>query len=125
MEIIDELSALHIDQDLDDDKNMDVDKFMKKIADQKNFQLPNNHIPRWSVPLDRLFDHNDVDVKVSGSNENANMTECNLGIEEEPKYVKLSNSLLENQRSEYIKLLKEFADVFAWKYSDLKVYVKW
>jgi len=34
----------------------------------------------------------------------------------------LSRSLTEGQRIEYIKLLKEFADVFAWTYKDLKTY---
>jgi len=61
-------------------------------------------------------------MKVSGSKENANLIECNLGSKEEPKYVKLSSSLLEDQRDGYIKLLKEFSNVFAWKYEDLETY---
>jgi hypothetical protein len=114
--------TLHIDQYLDDDKNMHADKFMNKIADHKIVQFPSNHIPRGFVPLERLFDNNDVAMKVNGSNENADLIECNLGTEEEPKYVKLSNSLSANQRVECIKLLKEFVDVFAWKYEDLETY---
>jgi ribonuclease HI len=122
LKTIDDFFALHIDQDSDDDKNLHTDKFLNKIADHKIVQLPSNHIPKGLVPLERLFDNNDVVVKVSGSNENADLIECNLGIEEEPKYVKLSNSLLENQRSEYIQLLKEFSNVFAWKYEELEIY---
>jgi hypothetical protein len=34
----------------------------------------------------------------------------------------LSRSLTKEQRSEYIGLLREFADVFAWTYEDLKTY---
>jgi len=30
--------------------------------------------------------------------------------------------LSENQRDEYIKLLKKFVDVFSWKYEDLETY---
>jgi hypothetical protein len=61
-------------------------------------------------------------VKVSGYKENEDLIECNLGTEEEPKYVKLSSSLSKNQRVEYIKLSKHFSDVFAWKYEDLETY---
>jgi hypothetical protein len=108
LETINDFSALHIDQDSDDDKNLHADKFLNKIADHKIVQLPRNHIPKGLVPLEIMFDNHDVFVKVSGSKENPNLVECNLGIEEEPKYVKLSSSLFENQRVEYIKLLKYF-----------------
>jgi hypothetical protein len=63
--------------------------------------------------LERLFDRNDVVVKVKGSTENDEVTECNLGIEEDPMYVKFSSSLSKEQRAEYANILREFADVFA------------
>jgi hypothetical protein len=119
---VDKFYALQIDQDSDDGQNLHADKFMNKIADHKIIQLPSNHIPKGMVPLERLFDNNDVNVKMSSSKENANLIDCNLGTKEEPKYVKLSKSLSENQRDEYVKLLKEFSDVFAWKYEDLTTY---
>jgi hypothetical protein len=61
-------------------------------------------------------------VKVKGSTENEDVTECNLGTEEDPKYVKLSSSLSKEQRVEYVNLLKEFSDVFSWKYEYLRTY---
>jgi hypothetical protein len=42
--------------------------------------------------------------------------------ESEPRYVKLSKNLTKEKRSEYIGLLREFVDVFAWTYEDLKTY---
>jgi hypothetical protein len=39
--------------------------------------------------------------------------ECNIGIEKEPKFVKLSSSLSREQRAEYTQLLREFANVFS------------
>jgi hypothetical protein len=86
---------------------------LNKIADHKIVQLPNNHIPRGLVPLERLFDRNDVVVKIQGSTENVDVTECNLGTKKDPKYVKLSSILSKEQRVEYVKLLKEFVDVFS------------
>jgi hypothetical protein len=54
--------------------------------------------------------------------EEADVTECNLGIEEDLRYEKLSSSLSKEKRIEYVKILREFADVFAWKYEDLRTY---
>jgi hypothetical protein len=85
-------------------------------------QLPNNHIPRRLVNLERLFDRNDVSLKGETSEDDTSAIQCNIGTESEPKFVKLSRSLTKEQRSEYIGLLREFADVFAWTYEDLKTY---
>jgi hypothetical protein len=72
--------------------------------------------------LERLFDRNDVAVKNKGSTKNAEVTGCNLGTKEDPKYVKLSSILFTEQRVEYVKILKEFVDVFSWKYEYLRTY---
>jgi hypothetical protein len=69
-----------------------------------------------------LFDGNDVAVKGRVSDEDVDTAECNIGTLEDPKYVKLSRSLTIEQRVEYTELLREFADVFAWTYEDLKTY---
>jgi hypothetical protein len=63
--------------------------------------------------LEKLSDENDVAVKGKVSTHDVDITECNLGTEKDPKYVKLSSTLSREQRAEYVKLLKEFADVFA------------
>jgi len=122
LEILDDFFSLHIDQDRDTEKIPHADIFLKKIVEHQIVQFLSNHIPKGLVPLARLFDRNDVFVKVKGSNENVEVTECNLGIEEDPEYVKLSSSLLKEQMVEYVKLLKEFVDVFSWKYEDLRTY---
>jgi hypothetical protein len=47
-----------------------------------------------------------------------------LAQDEKPKMVKLSKSLTPEMKGKYTTLLAEFSDVFAWDYSDLKVYDK-
>jgi hypothetical protein len=74
------------------------------------------------VPLERIFDSNDVAMKAKGPIDNAEIAECNIGTEENPKFVKLSSSLSREKRAEYVELLKKFADVFAWTYEDLRTY---
>jgi hypothetical protein len=53
------------------------------------------------VPLERLFDINDVLVKVKGSSEEDDVTKCNLGTKENPKYVMLSSNLSKEKRVDY------------------------
>jgi hypothetical protein len=84
--------------------------------------LPSNDIPSGLVPLDIFFDKNYVVVKVEGSTEEADVTECNLGTKEDPKWVKLSNNLSKEQRVEHVIILKEFDDVFSWVHEDLRTY---
>jgi hypothetical protein len=95
-----EFSALHIDQDQDTDEIPHDNIFLNKIVDHHIVRLPSNHIPKGLVPLERLFDINDVVVKVKGSTEYVDVAECNLGTEEDPKYVKLSGILSKEQRDE-------------------------
>ena len=47
---------------------------------------------------------------------------CNIGTPEHPRMVKISKALIVEQRNRYIKLLKEYVDVFSWSYEDLKTY---
>jgi ribonuclease HI len=122
LESVDEFFALHIDQDHDFEGDPPPKVFLNKIANHHIVQLPSNHIPKGLVPLERLFDGNNVAVKPKGPTEDADVAECNIGTEEDPKFVKLSSSLSREQRAEYDELLKEFADVFAWTYEDLKTY---
>jgi ribonuclease HI len=101
LQFIDEFSALHIDQDPDPKGNPHSKVFLNKIVNHHIVQLPSNHILRGLVPLERLFDGNDVAVKDKISGGNTDTSECNIGTQEEPKFVKLSSSLTQEQRTKY------------------------
>jgi hypothetical protein len=122
LEFVDEFSALHIDQDHDSEGDPPADVFLNKIANHHIVQLPRNHIPKGLVPLEILFDGNNVVVNFKDPTEDVDVAECNISTEEDPKFVKLSSSLLREQRAKYTELLKEFSDVFSWSYEDLRTY---
>ena len=48
--------------------------------------------------------------------------EINLSPKDDPKSIKLYNLLLEEQRSRYACIFKEYLDVFTWKYEYLNTY---
>jgi ribonuclease HI len=85
LQSIDDFSALHIDEDPDEEPDHHPGELLNKVADHQIIQLPSNHIPRGLIPLERLFDGNDVAVKGRISGDDADTTECNIGTPEEPK----------------------------------------
>jgi hypothetical protein len=44
----------------------------------------------------------------------------NLSIKVNPQYIKVNSKLIKEKTEELQMLLKEFKDVFAWTYKDLK-----
>ena len=95
-----------------------------KIDQDSIIQLPSNHIPKGLVPLEKLFDHNDVPHKISQKEDQSVVHRHNIGSPDHPKYINLSSHLSTAQSSEYCTLMKQFTNVFTWEYSDLKTYDK-
>ena len=72
--------------------------------------------------MEDLFDSNDVPRKPKLEHLKSDIEECNIGTDENPKLIKILKSLPQTENVKYIELLKEFQDVFAWGYEDLKSY---
>ena len=51
-----------------------------------------------------------------------NIIHYNIGSEVEPEMIRMSKSQSEKEKKKYISLLKEFVDIFAWSYQDLRTY---
>ena len=109
-----------------DDENVakqdEEDAFINHIADHEIVQLKNNMIPKGLVPLEELFDNNYVAKNPKVTPNNVEVEDYNICIKVAPKIIKISQSLTLENKEKYIKLMKEFFDVFAWSYKDLKVY---
>ena len=117
---MDEFSDMHIDQE---NLNMEESQKLKlkdKVGDQNIVQLPSNYIPQDLVPLEELFDHNDMPLKPSKKEQGPTIHEKKIGSQSHPKPINLSTELTADQRSKFCVLIKEFADIFAWEYSDLQ-----
>jgi hypothetical protein len=99
---------------------------LKELGDDKieaNFlHLESNVLPRHLVPLEDLFDFNDVAKKLKIEASGQEVEDCNIGTEEKPRMVKLSKSLPAEQKLKYIELFKKYSNVFSWGYEDLKAY---
>jgi ribonuclease HI len=124
LETIDEFSNISIDQDNEnDDVEVHAANILQdSIVGHKIIELKTNHLPKGLVPLERLFDHNDVSRKYVIQTEEAEVVDCDISPDSNPRMVKLSRKLPEKQRDRYVNLMKQFSDVFSWSYEDLKVF---
>jgi ribonuclease HI len=86
LETVEEFSEMHIDQDSVSEEKLDGGNFLNKIAERNIVQLPNNHIPRGLVPLERIFDRNDVALKGEISEDDADTIQCNIGTKVSPSW---------------------------------------
>jgi hypothetical protein len=69
------------------------EKFQDKIVNHYILLLKNNQIPRGLIPLERLFDHDDIPLKSTLRPQPEEVEYCNVGTNENPKMVKISKYL--------------------------------
>ena len=109
-----------IDAENDEGKGNGLDE--TQINEMDILQLKNNVIPKGLIPLEELFDQDDVANKPTFQPTEKGVEEVNIGTAATPKMVKLSKALPPKIKDKYISLMASFADVFTWDYSDLKTY---
>lgn len=102
---------------------------MKEKLDQqgpklKILHLKENILPRGLVPLEELFDQNDVAKRLQLAPVREGIEELNIGTIEHPKMIKLSKTLSLGMKIRYLELFIELSKVFSLGYEDLKVYDK-
>ena len=113
LQLVDEFSDIHIDQE---NLNMEESQQLKlkdKVADKDIVQLPNNYIPWGLVPLENIFYHNDIPFNPAKKEQDPAVQDQNIGSQSHPKLINLSTELTADQRSKFYSLIKEFADIFA------------
>ena len=97
-------------------------EYVKNICGKEILQLKGNSIPRGLVPLEKLFDPNDVAKEPHLVPSCADVGDVNIGTKDHPKVIKIARSLSPGAKLKYISLMREYSNVFAWSYSDLKDY---
>ena len=60
LQVIDEFSEMHIDLEKKTIEEWNQSKLKDEIGQDNIVQIPSNHTPKGLVPLEKLFDHNDV-----------------------------------------------------------------
>ena len=68
-------------------------KLKTEIDRESIIQLPNNHIPKGLVPLEMLFDLNDMPYKPTKTEKESVVSQHNIGSLAHSKFFKLSTHL--------------------------------
>ena len=113
LQVIDEFSEMQIDQENDALEENPQSQLRNKIGKDNIVQLPSNHIPKGLIPLEILFDQNDVPYKAAQKEYQSAVCKHDIGSPGQPRYVNLCTHLSANQSDEYCNLMRQFADVFA------------
>lgn len=126
LQVIDDFSFLQINDDRteisENAEGNDTSDFKAQIANHDIIQLSNNFIPKGLIPLEKLFDQNDVFRNLQSISSEDDIEEINVGTDKDIKNIKLCTSLDPKIKTQYFKLLQNYKDVFAWTYADLKTY---
>jgi hypothetical protein len=110
LQMTDEFSNTNIDeenffdQEEDADMSPNVDSFLNQIVGRDIVQLKNNVIPKGLVPLEKLFDNNDVERNPKVTPNDEEIEDCNIGTKEEPKIIKLSKITQPRNQGEIYQL---------------------
>lgn len=107
-------------EEIQDLKEADIDEMVE--GEVEVIDLKDNCLPKGLTPLEDFFDSNDIPNKPKMQPIKVDIEDCNRRTEENPKMIKLSKTLPPDQKLKYVELFKEFQDVFAWSYEDLKSY---
>jgi hypothetical protein len=110
------------DFEIDSVNSVDSGELGDDEMDADVLHFKSNVLPRGLVPLEDLFYFNDIAKKPKIEANGQEVEDCNIGTEDKPLIVKLSKSLPPEKKLKYIELFKEYSDVFAWGYEDLKAY---
>ena len=95
---------------------------MNNLYGKEILQLKGNSIPKGLVPLENIFDPNDIVKEPQLVLSCEDVEDVNIGTEDHPKVIKMSRALSPEANHKYISLMKEYSDVFAWSYNDSKAY---
>jgi len=106
LHVIDEFSEMQIDQENEALEESPQSQLRNKIGKDSIVHLPNNHIPKGVIPLERLFDQNDVPYKAAQKEDQSAVCKHNIGSPGQPRYINLFARLSANQSSEYCSFLQ-------------------
>jgi hypothetical protein len=118
-------------QDNFKDLAIDNEVFQEKLAEtdphiDQSTEKPRSHtIPKGVENLENLFDPRE---RFKGSTNMKMRSYCpmheaiNIGTPENPKNKNLGKAVYKEERKPYLKIFRQYQDVFAWSYRDLKTY---
>lgn len=106
------------DQIIDEDDRLDI---VDEDGNEEIVNLPTNAIPKGMVTLEMIFDSNPrIKESLATDLDAGEYEQHNIGQEGQEKIVYIAKICTPTKREKIIQILKEYIDVIAWGYEDLK-----
>ena len=86
------------------------------------FDQFDNLVPHGLVSLEHIFDRQDRRKNNIDSMKHGGYIEISIGTNNEEKMIKTGKCSSEKERNDLVNLVKEYRDVFAFTYDELKYY---
>jgi hypothetical protein len=96
--------------------------FLVESMDLEVVNLQNNTLPKGCIPLEQIFDRNNVYKGKNPKQKTYKVLEFNIGTEMDPRMVKIGEGTTKEERNKILDLIREFKDTFSWTYDDLRDY---
>jgi hypothetical protein len=74
------------------------------------------------VPLEQLFDRLDAFQETNRASPNDQVEEVNIGSEDASRIIKVGKICTLEEKRKIVALVREYRDIFAWSYDELKAY---
>ena len=117
----DDEHILRFIHNIDEFSNFNINKQEEGKQYQEDSQ-PINPISRGFTKLENIFDRQDGKKNNINQMKPGDYIEINIGLETNPKIIKIGKGTSEKERNALINLVKEYRDLFAFTYDELKGY---
>jgi hypothetical protein len=122
----DNFKDLAIDDEIFQEKLVETNPYVQKPEIDQSTDKPRSRmIPKGVSNLENLFD---LRERFKGSMNTKTGSSCpmyktiNLGTPKNLKNINIDKTISKEERKTYLKLFREYQDVFAWSYRDMKTY---
>ena len=95
------------DAEENEEEKTSTKKLKGTLGGKDIIQLKSNFIPRGLIPLEKIFDQNDVPKNLKVKFADNAIEDRNIGTKENPNIVKLSKSFPTKEKEEYVNLMKK------------------
>jgi hypothetical protein len=85
-------------------------------------QVKSNKIPKGLVLLEDVFDMSDAFQGTNKSSLDDQVNEVNIGNKDTSRIIKVGKGCTPEEKRKIVTLVREYKDVFAWSYDELKAY---
>ena len=96
-----------------------------EVDHENSLSDPSNIIPKSVISLEKFYNLQDKFRQTTNCKTQSwtlNYTHVNMGTEQDPHFINIGIHCSHDERRSFIKLCREFKDLFSWTYNELRTF---